>query len=117
MHELVKRPDQSPAFAKTGAVRGIIQEEFDTTSAMRYAVQCAGDDGKAGIMCHLAKDGEILQPVRPRIRIVVIVRRWAIQAEIDAQPAVGMDRVAYDRIIAGGRTNYRDTVPAIERND
>jgi hypothetical protein len=66
-------------------------EDLDAVRALRLAHQRAHDVDADGTLLHNGDLGEVLQTVRPAIRIVLIVGRLAVVPEVEPDVATDVD--------------------------
>jgi hypothetical protein len=80
-----------------------VGEELDGVRGVGRAGECPGDPrvGRGG--GRRDQDGEILEVVRSRVGVTRVVRGETVVLQVDAQPAVGEDRVGEDGVARAGR--------------
>ncbi|MEZ5728890.1 MAG: hypothetical protein R3E48_13350 [Burkholderiaceae bacterium] len=104
------------ALAEAGRVdtRGVL-EELDPVGAGRQ-VDREVDVEVGTVLQYPREHGEVEQRIATGVRVVDVVVAHAVAAEVDRLTAVGVDRIAQDRVVSGCPGKQQDTVAAATRD-
>src|SRR5262249_15051909 len=105
---------QALALAEAGGVGGAADEELQPKGGAGRAAQRAADRGAEEGAADARQGGEVLEVVGPAVEILGVIGSDAARVEVDAQAAVGADRIALDAVPGAEEAGNGDPSAGVE---